>query len=215
MSESLLLDGIDSPEDLRRLPREQVAQVAAELRTFPGPVQEYLQAKNPAWNVMGRVCFHLAENRANPEAPFAFVATYAKGVSKQGRVQHAQLGKAAGHTAEEADLVGRSGSTPAHDKCQVPGATGSVGGGQLCKPAERRDRGHGRGGGGGGPPERQQIPGGASRHGDAGPRQGGARRHGPGARVLGRVDGGAHGAGDSRGPLNRISCMKGCRGAGW
>ncbi len=33
MSESLLLDQIESPEDLRRLPREQVAQVAAELRS--------------------------------------------------------------------------------------------------------------------------------------------------------------------------------------
>jgi 1-deoxy-D-xylulose-5-phosphate synthase len=33
MSESLLLDQIESPEDLRRLPREQVAQVAEELRS--------------------------------------------------------------------------------------------------------------------------------------------------------------------------------------
>ncbi len=68
--------------------------VASELRAFTGTVQEYLQAKNPAWNVMGRVCFHLAENRRNEEAPFAFLATYAKGVSKQGRVQHAPLGRA-------------------------------------------------------------------------------------------------------------------------
>ena len=32
MSEARLLDGIDSPDDLRRLPREKVKQVAAELR---------------------------------------------------------------------------------------------------------------------------------------------------------------------------------------
>ena len=33
MSEGLLLDGIESPEDLRALPREQVQQVTEELRS--------------------------------------------------------------------------------------------------------------------------------------------------------------------------------------
>ncbi len=84
------------------------AHVAAEIRAFRGTVEEYLHEKNPAWNVMGRVCFHLAENRANEQAPFAFLATYAKGVSKEGRVVHAPLGKAvAEHVGpgKKADLL--------------------------------------------------------------------------------------------------------------
>jgi non-specific serine/threonine protein kinase len=73
---------------------EMSARVEAELRAFRGTVQEYLQKKIPAWNVMGRVCFHLAENRANERAPFAFLATYARAVSAEGRPQHAPLAKA-------------------------------------------------------------------------------------------------------------------------
>src|SRR4029079_16802226 len=46
----------------------------------------------PGWNVMGRVCFLLAENKADERAPFAFLATYAKGLAKQGRVQYMNLG---------------------------------------------------------------------------------------------------------------------------
>ncbi len=71
------------------------AEVASELTAFSGTVEQYLHAKNPAWNAMGRVCFHLAENkRADERAPFAFMATYARGLSKRARVQHAPLGKA-------------------------------------------------------------------------------------------------------------------------
>lgn len=39
-------------------------------------VQSYLATYNPAWNKVGRVCFHLAENKADPHHPFAFLATY-------------------------------------------------------------------------------------------------------------------------------------------
>jgi non-specific serine/threonine protein kinase len=40
------------------------------------------------------VCFHLAENKASEDAPFAFLATYATGVSQQARVQHLPLARA-------------------------------------------------------------------------------------------------------------------------
>ena len=70
------------------------AEVQREINTFEGSVQEYLHAKNPLWNAVGRVHFHLAENKRNEQAPFAFMATYATSVSKQGRVQHAPLGRA-------------------------------------------------------------------------------------------------------------------------
>ena len=43
-----------------------------ELVAFDGPIDKYLHDKNPIWNRMGRVCFHLAENKRDEEAPFAF-----------------------------------------------------------------------------------------------------------------------------------------------
>lgn len=71
-------------------------QVAAreEIAAENGEVQAWLSHKHPSWNLMGRVCFHLAENKNNEQAPFAFLATYAARVSQQSRVQHLPLGRA-------------------------------------------------------------------------------------------------------------------------
>jgi superfamily II DNA or RNA helicase len=66
----------------------------SELAEFDGTVHEYLQAKNPAWHAVGRVTFHLAEQRGHARDPFAFLATYAEGVGSSGRVRHLPLGKA-------------------------------------------------------------------------------------------------------------------------
>src|SRR5437588_652311 len=46
------------------------------------------------WNTVGRVCFHLAENKANAQYPFAFLATYTTGLSRKANTQHCPLGKA-------------------------------------------------------------------------------------------------------------------------
>ncbi|MDA0839632.1 MAG: DEAD/DEAH box helicase [Planctomycetota bacterium] len=52
-------------------------------------------SKNAAiWHQVGRVCFHLAENKRDIDYPFAFLATYAPRLSKGGRVQYLPLGKA-------------------------------------------------------------------------------------------------------------------------
>jgi len=52
-------------------------------------------AKNaPLWHQVGRVCFHLAENKRDPDYPFAFLATYAPSLSTKGKVQYQPLGKA-------------------------------------------------------------------------------------------------------------------------
>ncbi len=59
-----------------------------------GGVQEYLSELNPQWRLVGRVTFHLAENKRDPDFPFAFLATYIPRLSAQGRVQHEPLGKA-------------------------------------------------------------------------------------------------------------------------
>ena len=37
---------------------------------------------------MGRVTFHLEENKQDEEHPFAFLATYTSGVSERGEAQH-------------------------------------------------------------------------------------------------------------------------------
>ncbi|HME72176.1 MAG TPA: hypothetical protein VKM54_20245 [Myxococcota bacterium] len=65
-----------------------------EIRAFSGSVQDYLRVHGAAWNVVGRVCFHLAENRADPDLPFAFIATYATRVTSGGKVAHAPLSRA-------------------------------------------------------------------------------------------------------------------------
>ncbi len=57
-------------------------------------VQSFLKARNPAWNLVGRVHFNLAENRKDETAPFAFLATYTTRLSAQAKAQHLPLGKA-------------------------------------------------------------------------------------------------------------------------
>jgi SNF2 Helicase protein len=57
-------------------------------------VQEFLKRRNPAWNLVGRVHFNLAENRRDEEAPFAFLATYTTRLSAQAKAQHLPLGQA-------------------------------------------------------------------------------------------------------------------------
>lgn len=65
-----------------------------ELRKSGGTVQSFFERHGPAWNLVGRVCFHLAENKGSEETPFAFLATYSHRLSAQGKAQHLPLGKA-------------------------------------------------------------------------------------------------------------------------
>jgi non-specific serine/threonine protein kinase len=68
--------------------------ITRELVAFEGPAHDYLRAKSPLWNAVGRVHFHLVENKRDELRPFAFLATYATHLSKHARVQHAPLGRA-------------------------------------------------------------------------------------------------------------------------
>lgn len=72
--------------ELERLLQSDVGQ-------HSGTVQEYLARYGGGWSVLGRVCFHLAENKADERRPFAFLATYASGMAG-GRVQHLPLVRA-------------------------------------------------------------------------------------------------------------------------
>ncbi len=73
--------------DLDSWARKQIA-------ASPDGLAGWLKKYAAIWRQVGRVCFHLAENKSEPEFPFAFLATYAPSLSKGGRVQYQPLGKA-------------------------------------------------------------------------------------------------------------------------
>ncbi len=68
--------------------------VRAEVIRQGKGLRAYLHDKNPLWRVVGRVTFHLAENKRDEEHPFAFLATYTSGVSERGEPQHLPLSRA-------------------------------------------------------------------------------------------------------------------------
>ena len=79
---------------LRALWSEIAAALAVELGESGLRVQDFLKKLDPAWNVVGRVHFNLAENRKDERAPFAFLATYTSRLSAHGKAQHLPLGQA-------------------------------------------------------------------------------------------------------------------------
>jgi non-specific serine/threonine protein kinase len=83
-----------SQSALARIWDELEAHVRTAVSASPGGAIAYLKNCNPVWHTVGRVTFHLAENKRNPVYPFAFLATYTHRLSEQGRVQHLPLGRA-------------------------------------------------------------------------------------------------------------------------
>ena len=83
-----------TPEILRSLWQQTAAAVATSLTAAKTDLQSFLKGLNPAWNLVGRVHFNLAENRRDDGAPFAFLATYTTRLSAQARAQHVPLGQA-------------------------------------------------------------------------------------------------------------------------
>jgi non-specific serine/threonine protein kinase len=74
-----------------------------EIRRHRGPVAEWLRRRHPSWQVVGKVCLHLAENRGDDEHPFAFLATYAVRAGAAGRVQHRPLARAVEDSSARGD----------------------------------------------------------------------------------------------------------------
>lgn len=68
-----------------------------------GCVSAFLDKEAPAWRQVGRVTFHLAENKADYERPFAFMATYVDGLGSGNKARHLPLGQALQRYAEEND----------------------------------------------------------------------------------------------------------------
>jgi len=68
--------------------------VRKELASSALSLSGWLKKFAPTWQQVGRVCFHLAENKNDARFPFAFLATYAPRLSSAGRVQYQPLGRA-------------------------------------------------------------------------------------------------------------------------
>jgi non-specific serine/threonine protein kinase len=73
--------------DLDRWTQAAIARNAEGLSGF-------LHEHAPLWRQVGRVCFHLAENKQDSDYPFAFMATYIARLGKNARAQHLPLGQA-------------------------------------------------------------------------------------------------------------------------
>ncbi len=82
-----------TPHVLESLWQELEAWVHQEV-SRSGSLAEFLKAKAPRWHQVGRVCFHLAENKRDPDHPFAFLATYAPQLGQSGKVQYQPLSQA-------------------------------------------------------------------------------------------------------------------------
>jgi hypothetical protein len=74
--------------------RAALAAFSDEIATAEGTAAAWLGAKNAAWATVGRVYFHVAENKRNAEMPFAFLATYTTHVTARGDAKHRPLGSA-------------------------------------------------------------------------------------------------------------------------
>ena len=75
-----------SPELLSGLWR-QLETLARSEATAAGGLREWLHRINPAMQLLGRVTFHLAENKRDPDKPFAFLATYTESLNASGKPQ--------------------------------------------------------------------------------------------------------------------------------
>ncbi|MCB9883517.1 MAG: DEAD/DEAH box helicase [Planctomycetes bacterium] len=62
--------------------------------SYEGEASTFLSALNPVWQMVGRVTLHIAENPRDRQRPFAFLATYTHGLSRQVELHHIPLMKA-------------------------------------------------------------------------------------------------------------------------
>jgi len=63
---------------------------AFAIKSYAGTAEDFIRIYSPNVHLVGRVFFHLVENKSN-EYPFAFMATYSTGINKQGRSKHLPL----------------------------------------------------------------------------------------------------------------------------
>ena len=96
------LDHLDAAA-LRTIWHELAAEVRARAATRLGGLAAVLATIDPRFHLLGKVTFHLAENRRDEARPFAFLATYAQRLTASSAVQHLPLAKAVESSAEHGD----------------------------------------------------------------------------------------------------------------
>jgi non-specific serine/threonine protein kinase len=68
--------------------------LACEETRIAGGLKTWLGQINPALHLLGKVTFHLAENKRSPATPFAFMATYTHRLTAQEKPVHLPLARA-------------------------------------------------------------------------------------------------------------------------
>lgn len=83
---------------------EELAEhVARQSTADPAGPFAWLRTVNPLAHLIGKVTFHLAENKRDPERPFAFLATFAHKLSAKSKPQHRPLAEAVKQSVAERD----------------------------------------------------------------------------------------------------------------
>lgn len=93
-----------TPDDLRCL----FSQIKEFLHAH-APGREYLQSRFPVWKDIGRITFHLAENRQDTDGrhPFVFLATYPDRTDDRGEIRHIPLVTALKQYAADKETLSR------------------------------------------------------------------------------------------------------------
>ena len=60
------------------------------IKSYGGTVEDFIRAYSPNVHLVGRIFFHLVENKSE-DYPFAFMATYSTRLNRQGRSKHLPL----------------------------------------------------------------------------------------------------------------------------
>ncbi len=77
----------------------------AEILESGGDAAAFFAARHSRVSLLGRVCFHLAENKNSNDTPFAFLATYAHQVSDAGKPKHLPLTRALEEYAGQKNML--------------------------------------------------------------------------------------------------------------
>jgi hypothetical protein len=81
------------------------AEVEREAATHSEGVAGWLRSVDSVWHLVGRVTFHLAENKNDSVRPFAFLATFTEKLSATGQPQHLPLARAMQMYAQASDAM--------------------------------------------------------------------------------------------------------------
>ena len=103
VSEAPPMDGLEylNPEVLSILWLDLLNETRDQALAGSNGLDGLLQEINPDWQPLGRVTFHLAENKKDESRPFALLATFANRISKNATVKHLPLADALRQLAGE------------------------------------------------------------------------------------------------------------------